>query len=207
MNMIKNLLFDLGGVVMDIKRTEAVKAFEELGMKDADSFFDAYHQTGAFGLLEGGQITAAEFRAAVRPSFRPGVTDGEIDRALCRFLIGIPVERLQRLEALRNAGYGVYMLSNTNPIMWHASIIPEFGKEGKTLDAYFDGCVTSFEAGVCKPDERIYDYACRQLGIKASETVFFDDGQANVDAAVAYGMNAELVTEGCDMLQLTSRYL
>lgn len=205
--MKENLLFDLGGVIMDIKRTDAVKAFETLGMKDADAFFDAYHQSGTFGLLEAGQITAEEFRQSVRPQFRPGVTDADIDRALCRFLIGIPAERLHRLEALRRAGHKVYMLSNTNPIMWEAFIVPEFGKEGKGLRDYFDGVVTSFEAGICKPDERIYRYAGRLLDIRPEDTVFYDDGSTNVAAARACGYQAELVTAANDMLTLTARYL
>ncbi|MDE6032654.1 MAG: HAD family phosphatase, partial [Muribaculaceae bacterium] len=112
------LLFDLGGVIMNIKRECAVKAFEELGMADADGFFDPYEQHGSFGLLEAGQISADEFRADVRGQFRPGVTDDEIDSALCEFLRGIPAERLERLKELRQKGYKVYMLSNTNPIMW-----------------------------------------------------------------------------------------
>lgn len=198
------LLFDLGGVVMNIKRENAVKAFEALGMADADSFFDPYEQRGAFGLLEAGQINPAEFRDEVRPRFRPGVTDDEIDAALCRFLLGIPQERLERLSELRRKGYKVYMLSNTNPIMWERYIVPDFCKLGGEMSDYFDGTVTSFEAGVCKPDARIYEYAAKKLGITPAETTFFDDGPANVEAARSLGFNALHVTDEDDMLKLTA---
>lgn len=192
---------------MNIERMDAVRAFTDLGMVEANAFFDPYEQTGVFGLLEAGQITAQQFRDAVRPQFRSGVTDGEIDLGLCQFLRGIPSERLQRLADLRRAGHGVYMLSNTNPIMWHAAILPEFEKEGGSLADYFDGTVTSFEAGVCKPDARIFDYACKKLGLDPAKTVFYDDGPSNVEAARALGFGAELVTADDDMLKLTERWL
>ncbi len=198
------LLFDLGGVVMDIKREDAVKAFEALGMADADSFFDPYEQHGAFGLLEAGQITPGQFRDEVRRRFRPGVTDEELDAALCRFLLGIPQERLERLRRLRENGHKVYMLSNTNPIMWERYIVPEFRKLGGEMSDYFDGTVTSFEVGVCKPDACIYEYALKKFDIKPEDTTFFDDGPANVEAARRLGFNAVHVTPENDMLKLTA---
>ncbi|MDE6146223.1 MAG: HAD family phosphatase [Muribaculaceae bacterium] len=198
------LLFDLGGVIMSIDRMKAVEAFKSLGMADADSFFDPYEQRGAFGLLEAGRITTAQFHDEVRPQFRPGVSDDEIDEGLCKFLLGIPSERLERLAELRRKGYKVYMLSNTNPIMWDRYIIPEFRKLGGELSDYFDGVVTSFEAGVCKPDARIYGYAVKKLGIDPAKTTFFDDGPGNVEAARALGFNALHVTAADDMLKLTS---
>ncbi|MDE6812354.1 MAG: HAD family phosphatase, partial [Duncaniella sp.] len=90
--MIKNLLFDLGGVIMDLDRDRCVRAFEKLGMKDADDFFGVYGQKGAFLALESGEIDAAEFRRRVRPLLgRPDVSDEEIDAAFTEFLVGIPV--------------------------------------------------------------------------------------------------------------------
>lgn len=194
------LLFDLGGVIMNIKRECAVKAFEELGMADADGFFDPYEQHGSFGLLEAGQISADEFRADVRGQFRPEVTDDEIDSALCEFLRGIPAERLERLKELRQKGYKVYMLSNTNRIMWDRYVLKAFPGG---LDNYFDGIVTSFEAGVCKPDAKIYDYAIKKLGLNPEETTFFDDGPANIAAAEKSGFKTRLIQGDDTMLKLT----
>lgn len=202
--MTKNLMFDLGGVIMDIDRRRAVKAFEELGMADADSFFDPYLQRGHFLQLEQGLVTPEQFRADIRPLFSRPVTDGEIDRGLDRFLIGIPAVRLERLAALRRAGYKVYMLSNTNPIMWNGFILNEFRKLGGSVGDYFDGIATSFEAKVCKPDARIYEYALAKFGIEAGETTFYDDGEANVEAARALGIHAEHVTAGRDFMKLTA---
>lgn len=186
-------MFDLGGVIMDIDRQRCVDYFAALGMNNADDFFDAYRQKGPFLRLESGQISADEFRAEMKRLLPPGATDAEIDRGLSLFLRGIPEERLDTLRRLRAEGHGVWLLSNTNPIMWVNDIMPEFRKQGLDITAYFDGTLTSFEAGVCKPDRRIYELALAKFGIPAAETTFFDDGPANVEAARACGINAVLV--------------
>lgn len=191
--LTRHLMFDLGGVIMDIDRQRCVDYFDALGMDNADDFFDAYTQKGPFLLLEAGQISPDEFRALMREKLPEGVTDEQIDHGLSLFLCGIPEERLNLLRRLRDAGHGVWLLSNTNPIMWHNDILPEFQKQGLDINAYFDGTVTSFEAKVCKPDHVIYDYALAKFGINPAETTFFDDGPANVRAARECGMNSELI--------------
>lgn len=188
---------------MNIDRSQAVNAFSRLGMADADAFFDPYQQRGLFGLLEEGQISEERFYAEVKPMFAKPVTNEEIDRGLFEFLRGIPAERLERLADLRRAGYKVFMLSNTNPIMWCGYILPEFKKLGGDISVYFDGVVTSFSVGCCKPDRRIFDYTAKHLGINPAETTFYDDGPANVEAARKFGYHAEHVTAENNFMKLT----
>lgn len=205
MNMIKNLLFDLGGVIMDLDRDRCVRAFEALGMRDAEDFLGVYGQKGAFLALERGDIDADEFRREIRPLFDREVTDEEIDSAFNQFLTGIPQERLRALRQLRKR-YGVYLLSNTNPIMMNGFIAEEFRQEeGMEMKDYFDGVVASYVAKCYKPDREIFDYACEKCGIKPEETLFFDDSQANVDAARALGFYAELVAPGTEFTEILSR--
>lgn len=199
--MIKNLLFDLGGVIMDIRRQRCVDAFRRLGMADPDEFLGEYSQKGPFKLLEEGSVTAAEFRRELRHYLPASVTDAQIDDAFMQFLIGIPVERLRELERLREK-YDLYLLSNTNPIMWNAKIADEFRKDGHDIGYYFKGMVTSFEAKSMKPDPAIFRYAESTLGIRPEETLFFDDSQANVDAARALGFEAALVRPGEEFINL-----
>ncbi|WP_289762925.1 HAD family phosphatase [uncultured Duncaniella sp.] len=205
--MIKNLLFDLGGVIMDLDRDRCVRAFERLGMKDADDFLGVYGQKGAFLALESGKIDADEFHRQVRPMIdRPEVSDEEIDNAFNEFLVGIPVTRLEALRALRK-DYKIYLLSNTNPIMINSRIAEEFRKEGFEMADYFDGIFTSYEAGCCKPGKEIFDYTEREGHIKPDETLFFDDSQANVDTARSYGFNAVLVKPGDEFKNLLDEFL
>lgn len=194
--MIRNLLFDLGGVIIDIDRQRCVDAFTSLGLENADSYFGLYAQTGIFMAIEDGTANIEQFHAALHSVLPAHVTDYQIDTAFQKFIIGIPQHRLEALRRLRREGYGIYLLSNTNPIMWRGIIASEFGKEGLRRGDYFDGMVTSFEARAAKPDAAIFNYAVEQLGIKPEETLFFDDGIANVDAARALGFEAVLVEPG-----------
>ena len=190
---IKNLLFDLGGVIMNIRRDNAVKALEELGMRDANRFLGEYEQKGDFLALERGEITPAEFRDRLRAHIgRQDLSDGMIDSAFEKFLIGIPVSRLRELEALHKK-YRICMLSNTNALMWNGVILTEFKNDGQDVNYYFDAIVTSFDVHAYKPEAAIFSAAEQICGIKPDETLFFDDSQRNVDAARALGFNAVLV--------------
>ena len=195
--MIQNLLFDLGGVIMDIKKDNCVQALRELGFRNPDEYLGDYSQKGPFGQLEQGLITPDEFRGFVRSQIDGPVTDMQIDDAFNEFLIGIPVERLRLLQQLRHT-YGIYLLSNTNAIMWNARIAEEFRKDGLDIDAYFDGIVTSFEAKLLKPDVKIFDYAAAHCDIKPEETLFLDDSLANLGAAERAGFRTAHVPEGVE---------
>lgn len=199
--MIKNLLFDLGGVIMDIRRLNCVKSFERIGMTDADSFLGEYAQKGPFLLLEEGAITPEQFRNEVRKLIKGDVTDEQIDSAFCDFLIGIPRHRLETLRELKTR-YGIYMLSNTNPIMWHSRIAEEFRQEGFDINYYFDEIVTSFEARSIKPDRLIFETVITKCGINPEETLFLDDSQKNLDAATQLGFKTALVTPGSEFINL-----
>ena len=195
--MIQNLLFDLGGVIMDIRKDNCVLALRELGFHNPDEYLGDYSQKGRYGQLEQGLITPDEFRGFVRSQIDGPVTDMQIDDAFNEFLIGIPVERLRLLQQLRHT-YGIYLLSNTNAIMWNARIAEEFRKDGLDIDAYFDGIVTSFEAKLLKPDVKIFDYAAAHCDIKPEETLFLDDSLANLGAAEKAGFRTAHVPEGVE---------
>ena len=199
--MIKNLLFDLGGVIMDIRRLNCVASFERLGMKDADSFLGEYSQKGPFLQLEEGAISEEQFRNAVRQFIDGEVSDEQIDSAFCDFLVGIPKYRLEQLRQLKKS-YNIYMLSNTNSIMWRSRIAEDFRQEGLEREDYFDGIVTSFEAKSIKPDAKIFYTVVEKLGVKPEETLFLDDSQKNLDAAAELGFKTLLVTPGSEFFEL-----
>lgn len=195
------LLFDLGGVIMDIERENCVASLRRLGMAHPEEFLGDYGQKGPFLLLEKGEITPEEFRDLLRPHLREGVTDGEIDAALNDFLVGIPVERLRQLEELHR-DHRIYMLSNTNKIMWESKIADEFRKDGHDRDYYFDGCVASFAVKSYKPDEQIFREALRRFDLQAGDVVFFDDSKANCEAAEKLGFRSVWVSPGSEFHEL-----
>lgn len=203
--MIKNLLFDLGGVIIDIQRSRCADSFRKLGMENPDGFLGEYSQSGPFGDLESGKITAGEFHAILRPLLAPDVTDGQIDAAFNDFLIGIPQARLDALKSLRKR-YNVYILSNTNEIMWSSRIAEEFAQQGGSLSDYCDGAVTSFEVKCMKPSPQIFEITCQRFGIIPAETIFLDDSAANTAAAAALGFNTITVAPGNEFMDLLKKH-
>ena len=194
---IKNLLFDLGGVVVDIRRENCVKALKAIGIKDAESMLGDYCQKGAFLLLEEGKITPAQFRDEMRKFTDKKVTDGQLDDALNKFIIGIPEHRLKTLDLLHKE-FKVYALSNTNEIMFDSILRQEFSKDGKRVEDYFDGMCLSYKEGCAKPDPQIFNSLINKFGIIPSETMFFDDSQTNLEAAEKLGFRTWLVKPGTE---------
>ena len=204
--MVRNLLFDLGGVVMDIRRSDCVEAFKRLGMTDADKYLNEYAQAGPFEKIENGSATIESFHEDIRSIIgRPELTDREIDEAYGRFLIGIPLHRLHELTELRKR-FGIYMLSNTNPIMWADGISSFFAQEGHDVNYYFDGIVRSYEARVMKPAPGIFQAAIDRFGFDPRETIFLDDSEKNLEAARKFGFQTLLVAPGQEFYDLLKQY-
>ena len=135
---------------MNIEKERCVRSLKKLGMEHPEEFLGDYGQKGPFLALEEGKLTPAGFREALREYLPAGVTDEQIDDAFNDFLVGIPVERLKELEKLHR-NHRIFLLSNTNKIMWDSKIAEEFRKDGHDREYYFDGCVTSFDVKCCKP--------------------------------------------------------
>lgn len=203
--MIKNLLFDLGGVIMNIRKENCIAAFADLGLEDAASYFGDFSQKEPFESLENGHITVADFHKVMHSLLPDGVTNTQIDNAFQKFLIGIPLERLQQLRKLRKK-FNLYLLSNTNPIMWKGFIATQFGQEGLTVRDYFDGITTSFNAKALKPAPEIFEYASRTMDIEPDETLFLDDSQANCDAAINLGWHAAHVPQDKGFMDVITNY-
>lgn len=194
MENIKNIIFDLGGVVIDLERESAVNALRNLGVNDTDRLLGQYEQKGPFLLLESGLISSAQFYDVLLPLCRPGTTCTDIQDAFEKFLVGLPSSRLAAITALRNAGFKVFVLSNTNPVMFNHWIDLAFRQEGKSINDYFDGIVTSYQERTCKPDPRIFMNLLNRYALQPSETLLLDDSAANCESAAGLGIHTVRVT-------------
>lgn len=192
--MIKNIVFDLGGVIIDLDRKKCLDAFETiLGFPDFETFLSAYLQKGFFADFEEGVIDAAEFRKQVRKhATRKEVTDNDIDFALCEFLAGIKAEKGTLLLELKKRGYKLYLLSNNNPIAWKYS--RELFREGVGMEIgeVFDALFCSFEMKKLKPGKAIFEQMLSRADIQAGETLFVDDAAANIETAGGMGFHTLL---------------
>ena len=197
MNDIKNIIFDLGGVIIDLQRNMAVKALDRLGLSDASALLGEYAQKGPFLMLETGEISSSEIYDILLPQCKKDTTCSDIRDAFEEFLRDLPVERLKMLEELKSKGYNLYVLSNTNPVMYNHWIDNAFRNDGKSINDYFDGIVTSFQERMCKPDPRLFHRVVERYRLNPAETLMLDDSEANVKAAKSIGLKAiRIMPEG-----------
>lgn len=195
---IRNVIFDLGGVVIDLDRDRAVRALEDLGFEGADDMLGLYGQKEPFLGLETGETPAGEFFDIMRSRMNPGVTDKEMTDAINEFLVELPIKRLEMLRRMRQAGYKIFMLSNTNPVMFNSWIDRAFRQEGLSVNDYFDGIVVSYEELMCKPNVKIFETLMRRYGLNPSETLMLDDSEKNCRAATEAGAHAFQVGKSAD---------
>ena len=207
MNEIKNIIFDLGGVVIDLQRRMAIDALDRLGLKDASSLLGEYAQKGPFLMLETGEITSSELYDILLPHCSKGTTNTDIRDAFEEFLQGIPVERLKMLEKLREKGYKLFVLSNTNPIMYNHWIDNAFRQDGKSINDYFDGIVVSYQERTCKPDPEIFKRVIERYGLNPDETIMLDDSEANVESARNTGLKAKRIDDKDSFMKVCNELL
>jgi len=199
---VKNIVFDLGGVIITLERDEAVNRFKEAGLKNAEDLLNEYHQRGIFLELEEGKLSKEEFYEAVRKEAGTFISDEAIDYGWMGFLKELPEYKLRMLEELRKKGYRLYLLSNTNPVIMSWAFTPAFSPQSKSIDEFFDKLYLSYQIGYTKPHPEIYQFMFNDSGMIPSETLFIDDGIANVEMGKKLGMKTYLATNGEDFSYL-----
>lgn len=204
--MIKAIIFDMGGVLVDLDIEDCKKVFKEtLGYDDIDQIIDACHQKGIYGDLEEGTLSAEEFRSIVLAGSRPGSTPEMVDEAMSHILVGIQPYKVQMLKKLAQE-YDLYMLSNNNAICLPYSRAM-FAEAGIPLEDIFKKCFFSFEMKALKPSAAFYKAVVEQIGLPAEEMFFIDDSQRNVDGSIAAGLPAVYYEPGTDLEALISGVL
>lgn len=177
---IKNIMFDLGGVIMTIDQPSAVKRFREIGLADAEKRLDPYTQSGIFGDLEEGKITAGEFIAAMEKLTGRKLTFDECKYAWRGYTKEVPARNIKALDKLRAEGYRLILISNTNPFMIDWAMSSDFSGDGRSLAEFFDALYMSYRMKMMKPDERMFREIISKENIKPEETLFVDDGPKNI---------------------------
>ena len=189
MRAIKNIAFDLGGVVIALSYENAIKTFEEIGLRDARQHLDAFHQHGIFGDLESGRITPEEFRMELGRIIGRELTMDECFYAWHGYVESVPQRNLDMLLQLRRQGYKVCLLSNTNPFMMQWACSPAFDGGHHPIGHYFDRLYLSYECKVMKPSPEIFQMMLDGQKTVADETLFIDDSPKNCAIAQTLGIH------------------
>lgn len=195
--MIKDIVFDFGGVLTTIDTGRALQKFRELGVENPGEYINSYCQKGPFYQLENGDITAEEFCTALGKLCDREITFEQAKDAWLGFLVEIHTHLLEYLQTLRGE-YRLSVLSNTNPFIQSWALTSEFTPNGKSLADYFDMLFFSYRMNCSKPSAEIYRKMLADGNMKAEETLFVDDSTKNIEAAANEGIETLLVTNGED---------
>lgn len=205
--MIRCILFDLGGVVITIDQDQAVRRFKEIGLKDAEKRLDPYTQSGIFGDLEAGAISAEQFREELSKLVGRELTFQECRYAWTGYCKEVPQRNLETLLKLREQGYRIVLLSNTNPYMMDWALSNDFDGDGHSLKYYFDELYMSFQVKLMKPNDLFYRHVLRKEKLFPQECLFVDDGPRNVAAASQMGIHTFCPKNGADWTKEIYEYL
>ncbi len=199
---IKNIIFDLGGVIYDIRYENIADKFRSYGITDFEKLYSKASQTDSIDLFEEGKITPAEFRDYLRGLSPVPLTDEQIDEAWNAILIGIPKERLELLGMLR-LKYNIFLYSNTNQINYDKFTSELKAKYGfDVFEVTFKKAYFSQILQIRKPKLEGFRAILAEQGLKPEETLFIDDSPQHIEAARKVGINAYHLTGGETMEQL-----
>jgi glucose-1-phosphatase len=196
---IKNLVFDLGNVLLNLDFDASINAFKNLGLDAAVIDNQQAYADPVFYDLEVGRITPPEFRKRVREILNnPEATDNEIDDAWCAMILDVPLRRVKVIQDLKKQ-FGIYLFSNTNQI--HISRLhAQFKKEhGFDFSSLFIKDYYSHELHERKPELSSYRKMMASAGIKPQESMFIDDLEKNIMGAQTAGMKTCLLNNGTEI--------
>lgn len=194
--MIRNVIFDFGGVLLDIDIPKTFRAFEELGYKNVNGMFTQASANELFLNLETGNISPGDFYQQLQQAGPPPVTKDALEAAWNSMLLSYRKNSLAFLIPL-SKNYRLFLLSNTNQI--HQEAFNKMLREEtgyNSLDAFFSKTYYSHQVGLRKPDREIYEFVLQDAEIEAKDTLFIDDTPANLSTAEKLGMQTHLLLPG-----------
>ncbi|MCS3797963.1 HAD family hydrolase [Niastella sp. OAS944] len=198
---VKNIIFDLGGVLLNLDVAQTRNAFIKLGLKQIDELFRIGHAEGFFKDYEVGAISDEEFVEKARQLSLPGTSSSQVIDAWNVMLLDFPAERVQFLDQLKNK-YRLFLFSNTNAIhlkYFHKSYQDVYGR---AMDDLFEKAYYSHVINHRKPDVAAFEYVINDSKLHAAETLFIDDALVNVEGARQAGLQAVHLTDGKTILDL-----
>lgn len=196
LNHIRNIIFDLGGVIINIDYNRTAEAFKHLGMKDFDTIYSKAKQSHLFDRLETGALAEEMFHEEMYNYLPQGIPAHQITAAWNAMLLEFPASRMDFIYELKKH-YRLFLLSNTNSI--HLKEFLKMADDQLGEDRFenaFEKVYYSCSVGMRKPDLEIFELVLNENNLKADETLFVDDSPQHVEGALKAGLKAELLLHG-----------
>jgi putative hydrolase of the HAD superfamily len=193
---IKHIIFDLGGVILNIDYQLTSKAFKQLGVNNFDELYSQKEQIQLFDELETGKIDNNAFFDRFNVLLNTSLSHQQIEVAWNAMLLDWPIRRLQILQQLQNQ-FDLFLLSNTNSI--HEAAFTKSLEQTHGLSSialFFDKAYFSHRLGLRKPDTRTFEHILQKHQLNPSETLFIDDSIQHINAADSIGIKTIFLDKG-----------
>lgn len=186
--MFKNIIFDLGGIIINLDYEKPKQQFEALGLENPSIFYNKSQQSFLFDEFEKGNINSSEFRNNIKLYFNKFILDEQIDLAWNSILLDIPKARIDLLKALKR-NYRTFILSNTNAIhekAFNEILVKNHGL--KNLNPLFEQVYFSHNLGMRKPETAIFDFVLKENQLNPKETIYIEDSIQHIQSAEKLGI-------------------
>ena len=203
---VKNIIFDLGGVLINLNYQLTRKAFEDLGVEDFDAFYTQHAANPLFENLEVGAIEPEAFYNQLREATGLTLSNSQIETAWNAMLLDFPGERLEWLSQIKNK-YNIYLFSNTNAIHYNAfiniyrQVAPQLGLNTQ-FEHFFITAYYSHTLGQRKPEVAAFEAVIRDANLDPAQTLFIDDTLLNIEGAQKAGLQTIFLSGGVTVLEL-----
>lgn len=187
---IKNIIFDLGGVILNIDYKLTVEAFKKLGIDDFEEIFSQYKQSTLSDDFETGRITELEFYEGIKTISGKDFTFEEYKNAWNALLLDLPKERINILKKLSKK-YRLFLFSNTNETHYKEFVT----KVESDFNTIFEKTYYSHQFGKRKPDSDSFLSILKENNLIIEETLFVDDSIQHIESANLLGIRTLLIQE------------
>ncbi|MFT6245562.1 MAG: putative hydrolase of the HAD superfamily [Crocinitomicaceae bacterium] len=200
---IHNIIFDFGGVIINIDYELTIEAFKKLGIDNFEDLYSQASQSNLFDDIETGKISPQRFINGLLEFLPSGISPNKVVHAWNAMLLDIPRSRIELLQKLSEK-YRIFLLSNTNSIHIDAAIRTWNKVSDTPMGSVFETIYFSHRVGMRKPNLEIFDYVCEQHKLNKQETLFIDDSIQHIEGAKKSGLHTLHLTGGLNIQDVFS---
>ncbi|MBK7309642.1 MAG: HAD family phosphatase [Sphingobacteriaceae bacterium] len=204
---IKNIIFDLGGVIINLDTAATIKGFVNLGINDFENIYSQLAQTNLFDQFDKGLITENYFFNSIKNQFDLKKPLHDLEKAWNAMLLDFPKQRLDALKKYKES-HRTFLLSNTNETHireFHRTLHQSYGM--RNLNQFFEKVYFSCRVNMRKPDKEIFELVLKQNHLDPAETLFIDDTMQHVEGAKRAGLHASLVKKDEEFEEVLKKLL
>lgn len=203
MKTVKALLFDLGGVIVNLDYHKTINAFDALGVANTESLYNQFNQTEIFDGFETGSLSGKEFINLMKHQIPTYSSESEIKKAWNAMILGFEEAKLKQIKKYSEK-IPCYLLSNTNEI--HLEYIQTLLGEMpfKNLELLFNKCYYSHIIGKRKPHKETFEWVLNDMGYAAEDVLFIEDSPQHIEGAKTINLNTLYLTQERSLEEIES---